>query len=41
VVNKTAAGQALVGVAVGAAANPSPTVLVRLNGSFAVTNPGT
>jgi predicted RecA/RadA family phage recombinase len=41
VVNKTAAGQPLVGVAVGAAVNPSPTVPVRLNGSFAVTNPGT
>ena len=34
VVNKTAAAQKLVGVALEAAANPSPTVRVRLNGAF-------
>lgn len=34
VVNKTAAGNTLVGVAVSAAVNPSSTVNVRLNGSF-------
>ena len=33
-VNKTASGNTLVGVAVSAAANPSSTVNVRLNGSF-------
>lgn len=33
-VNKTATGNTLVGVAVSAAANPSATVNVRLNGSF-------
>lgn len=33
-VNKTSAGNALVGVAVTAAANPSGNVNVRLNGSF-------
>lgn len=33
-VNKTASGNTLVGVAVSAAANPSSTVAVRLNGSF-------
>lgn len=33
-VNKTASGNTLVGVAVSAAANPSATVDVRLNGSF-------
>jgi predicted RecA/RadA family phage recombinase len=34
VVSKTASGNTLVGVAVSAAANPSGTVDVRLNGSF-------
>jgi predicted RecA/RadA family phage recombinase len=34
VVNKTVAGNTLIGVAVSTAADPSPTVLVRLNGSF-------
>lgn len=34
VVNKTASAQKLIGVAVSAAANPSATVRVRLNGSF-------
>jgi predicted RecA/RadA family phage recombinase len=34
VVNKTASGNTLVGAAVSAADNPSPTVDVRLNGSF-------
>jgi predicted RecA/RadA family phage recombinase len=34
VVNKTTSGTTLVGVAVSAAANPSGTVDVRLNGSF-------
>lgn len=34
VVNKTSSGNTLVGVAVSAAANPSSTVDVRLNGSF-------
>lgn len=34
-VNKTASGNTLIGVAVTAAANPSGTVEVRLNGSFA------
>lgn len=34
-VNKTASGNTLIGVAVSAAANPSGTVDVRLNGSFA------
>lgn len=34
VVNKTSTSQKLIGVAVGAAANPSPTVDVRLNGAF-------
>ncbi|MBF0246826.1 MAG: DUF2190 family protein [Alphaproteobacteria bacterium] len=33
-VNKTATGNTLIGVAVTAAANPSATVQVRLNGSF-------
>lgn len=33
-VNKTAGGNTLLGVAVSAAANPSPSVNVRLNGSF-------
>lgn len=33
-VNKTPSGNTLVGVAVTAAANPSGTVAVRLNGSF-------
>lgn len=33
-VNKTASGNTLIGVAVTAAANPSGTVDVRLNGSF-------
>lgn len=33
-VNKTASGNTLVGVATTAAANPSATVNVRLNGSF-------
>lgn len=33
-VNKTASGNTLIGVAVTAAANPSATVNVRLNGSF-------
>lgn len=33
-VNKTAASNTLIGVAVAAAANPSGTVNVRLNGSF-------
>lgn len=32
VVNKTASGNSLIGVAVAAAANPSATVSVRLNG---------
>lgn len=34
-VNTTAAGNTLIGTAVAAAANPSATVNVRLNGSFA------
>jgi len=34
VVNKTSTSQKLVGVAVSAAANPSATVNVRLNGAF-------
>lgn len=34
VVTKTASGNTKIGVAVTAAANPSPTVIVRLNGSF-------
>lgn len=34
-VNKTASGNTLIGVAVSAAANPSAAVDVRLNGSFA------
>lgn len=34
VVNKTSSAQKLVGVAVSAAANPSSTVNVRLNGAF-------
>lgn len=34
VVNKTSASQKLVGVAISSAANPSPTVDVRLNGAF-------
>jgi len=34
VVNKTSSGNTLIGVAVSAAANPSSTVDVRLNGSF-------
>ncbi len=34
VVNKTATAQKLVGVAVSAAANPSDSVEVRLNGAF-------
>jgi len=34
VVNKTSSAQKLVGVAVSAAANPSATVNVRLNGAF-------
>lgn len=34
VVNKTSSGNTLVGVAVTAAANPSGTVAVRLNGAF-------
>ena len=34
VVNKTSTSQKLVGVAVSAAANPSETVDVRLNGAF-------
>lgn len=34
-VNKTASGNTLIGVAVSAAVNPSGTVDVRLNGSFA------
>lgn len=33
-VNKTASGNTLIGVATSAAANPSGTVNVRLNGSF-------
>lgn len=33
-VNKTASGNTKLGVAVEAAANPSPDVAVRLNGSF-------
>jgi predicted RecA/RadA family phage recombinase len=33
-VNKTASGNTLLGVATEAAANPSPDVAVRLNGSF-------
>ncbi len=33
-VNKTSSGNTLIGVAVTAAANPSATVNVRLNGSF-------
>lgn len=33
-VNKTATGNTLIGVAVSAAANPSATVNVRLNGAF-------
>ena len=33
-VNKTSSGNTLIGVAVSAAANPSPTVDVRLNGTF-------
>jgi predicted RecA/RadA family phage recombinase len=33
-VNKTATAQALVGVALAAAANPSATVRMRLNGAF-------
>ncbi|MFT4913347.1 MAG: putative RecA/RadA family phage recombinase [Brevundimonas sp.] len=33
-VNKTSSGNTLIGVAVTAAANPSGTVNVRLNGSF-------
>jgi predicted RecA/RadA family phage recombinase len=33
-VNKTSAGNTLIGTAVSVAANPSPTVAVRLNGSF-------
>jgi predicted RecA/RadA family phage recombinase len=33
-VNKTSSGNTLVGAAVSDAANPSATVLVRLNGSF-------
>lgn len=33
-VNKTASGNTLIGVAVTAAANPSGTVNVRLNGAF-------
>lgn len=33
-VNKTASGNTLIGVATAAAANPSATVEVRLNGSF-------
>lgn len=33
-VNKTAAGNTYIGVAITAAANPSATVNVRLNGSF-------
>lgn len=33
-VNKTASGNTLIGVAVAAAANPSGTASVRLNGSF-------
>ena len=34
VVNKTSAGNTKIGVAVTAAANPSPSVNVRLNGAF-------
>ena len=34
VVNKTASGNTKIGVAVTAAANPSPSVNVRLNGAF-------
>jgi predicted RecA/RadA family phage recombinase len=34
VVNKTASGNTMIGVAVTAAANPSPSVNVRLNGAF-------
>jgi predicted RecA/RadA family phage recombinase len=34
VVNKTSSAQKLIGVAVSAAANPSATVDVRLNGAF-------
>lgn len=34
VVNKTSSAQKLVGVAVSAAANPSSTVQIRLNGSY-------
>lgn len=34
VVNKTSSGNTKIGVAVTAAANPSPTVNVRLNGAF-------
>lgn len=34
-VNKTSSGNTLIGVAVSAAANPSASVDVRLNGSFA------
>lgn len=34
VVNKTASGNTLLGIAVAAAANPSATARVRLNGSF-------
>lgn len=34
VVTKTASGNTKIGVAVTAAANPSPTVNVRLNGTF-------
>ena len=34
VVNKTASGTTKIGVAVTAAANPSPSVNVRLNGAF-------
>lgn len=33
-VNKTASGNTKIGVAVSAAANPSPSVNVRLNGAF-------
>lgn len=34
VVTKTAGGNTKIGVAIAAAANPSPTVNVRLNGAF-------